>query len=74
MTGDSKKQGGAWLWVPNGFFPKQFTVRGSHFFLEMCPPFVSLLVSARSRWPCSIAIHLYPRSVTAAVRPFPLVM
>ena len=28
------------------FFPKQFTVRGSQFFLKMCPPFVSLLVSA----------------------------
>ena len=28
------------------FPPKQFTVRGSQFFLEMCPPFVSLLVSA----------------------------
>ena len=40
------------------FFPKQFTVRGCHFFLKMCPPFVSLLVSAHFHWPCSISIHL----------------
>ena len=33
----------------------------------MCPPFVSLLVSALFRWPCSISIHLSPRSVTAGV-------
>ena len=46
-------------------FPKQFTVRGSQFFLKMCPPFVSLLVSALFRWPCSISIHLSPRSVAA---------
>ena len=38
----------------------------------MCPPFVSLLVSALFRWPCSISIHLSPRSVAAGVRPFPL--
>ena len=56
------------------FFPKQFTVRGSQFFLKMCPPFVSLLVSAHFHWPCSISIHLSPRSVTAGVRPFPLTM
>ena len=56
------------------FFPKQFTVRGSQFFPKMCPPFVSLLVSALSRWPCSISIHLSPRSVTAGVRPVPLAM
>ena len=55
------------------FFPKQFTVRGSQFFLKMCPPFVSLLVSAHFHWPCSISIHLSCRSVTAGVRPFPLV-
>ena len=54
------------------FFPKQFTVRGAQFFLKMCPPFVSLLVSALFRWPCSISIHLSPRSVAAGVRPFPL--
>ena len=51
-------------------FPKQFTVRGSQFFLKMCPPFVSVLVSALFRWPCSISIHLSPRSVAAGVRPF----
>ena len=56
------------------FFPKQFTVRGSQFFLKMCPPFVSLLVSALFRWPCSISIHLSPRFVPAGVRPFPLAM
>ena len=32
--------------------PKQFTVRGSQFFLKMCPPFLSVLVSALFRWPC----------------------
>ena len=31
------------------FFLKQFTVRGSQFFLKMCPPFVSLVVSALFR-------------------------
>ena len=56
------------------YLPKQFTVRGSQFFLKMCPPFVSLLVSAHFHWPCSISIHLSPRSVTAGVRPFPLAM
>ena len=40
----------------------------------MCPPFVSLLVSALFRWPCSISIHLSPWSVAAGVRPFPLAM
>ena len=44
--------------------------RVSQFFLKMCPPFVSLLVSALFRWPCSISVHLSPRSVTAGVRPF----
>ena len=52
------------------FFPKQFTVRGSQFFLKMCPPFVSLLVSALFGWPCSMSFHLFSRSV----RPFPLAM
>ena len=32
------------------------------------------LVSALFRWPCSISIHLSPRSVTASVHPFPLAM
>ena len=35
-------------------FPKQFTVTSSQFFLKMCPPCVSLLVSALFRWLCSI--------------------
>ena len=56
------------------FFPKQFTVRGSQFFLKTCPPFVSLLVSAHFHWPCNISIHPSPRSVTVGVRPFPLAM
>ena len=51
----------------NIFFLKQFTVRGSQFFLKMCPPFVSLLAPALFYWPCSISIHLSPRSVTAGV-------
>ena len=33
-----------------------------------------LLVSALFRWPCSISIHLSPRSITAGVRPFTLAM
>ena len=57
-----------------GKMSKQFTVRGSQFFLKMCPLFVSLLVSALFRWPCSISVHLSPRSVAAGVRPFPLAM
>ena len=28
-------------------------------------------MSALFRWPCSVSIHLSPRSVTAGVRPFP---
>ena len=74
--------------VVSHFFPKQFTVRGSQFFLKMCPPFVSLPFSANHVtvlficlpglslvssalfcWPCSISIHLSPRSVSAGVRP-----
>ena len=43
-------------------------------FLFMCLPNVSLVVSALFRWPCSISIHLSPRSVTAGVRPFLLAM
>ena len=38
----------------------------------ICLPGLSLLVSALFRWPCSISIHLSPRSVTACVCPFPL--
>ena len=42
----------------------------------MCPPFLSLLVSALFHWSCSISIHLSPRfgACTAGVRPFPLAM
>ena len=50
------------------FFPKQFTVRGSQFFLKTCPPFVSLLVSAHFHWPCSISIHLSPRSAASLAK------
>ena len=57
-------------YITAAFFPKQFTVRGSQFFLTMCLPFVSLLVSALFRWPCSISIHLSPRSVTVAFYSF----
>ena len=56
------------------FFPKQFTVGVSPFFLVACPQFVSLLVSAHFHWPCNISIHPSPRCVTAGVRPFPLAM
>ena len=42
--------------------------------LKMCPPFVSLLVSAHFHWPCSISIRLSPKSVTGGVRRFPLVV
>ena len=38
--------------------------------LFICLPGLSLVVSAHFRWPCSISIHLSPRSVTAGVRPF----
>ena len=43
-------------------------------FLFICLPGLSLLVSALFRWPCSISIHLSPRSVAAGVHPFPLSM
>ena len=42
--------------------------------LFICFPGLSLLVSALLRWPCSISMHLLPRSITAGVRPFPLAM
>ena len=38
----------------------------------ICLPGLSLLVSALFRWPCSVSMHLSPRSVAAGVRPFPL--
>ena len=47
---------------------------GDTTFLFICFPRLSLLVSALFRWPCSISIHLSPRSVTVGVRPFPLAM
>ena len=37
-----------------------------------CLPGLSLVVSVLFRWPCSISIHLSPRSLAAGVRPFPL--
>ena len=40
-------------------------------FLFICLPGLLLLVSAVFRWPCSISVHLSPRSVTVGVRPFP---
>ena len=43
-------------------------------FLFIRLPDASLLVSALFRWPCSISIHVSPRSVTGGVRPFPLVV
>ena len=43
-------------------------------FLFVCLPGLSVLVSALFRWPCSISIHLSPRSVIGGVRPFPLAM
>ena len=49
-------------------FSKQLTVRGSQIFLKMCPPFLSLLVSALFRWPCSISILNY--FLIRCVRPF----
>ena len=42
-------------------------------FLFIRLPGLSLLVPALFRWPCSISIHVSPRSVTDGVRPFPLV-
>ena len=43
-------------------------------FLFICLPGLSLLVSPFFRWPRNSSIHLFPRSVTAGVRPFPLAM
>ena len=43
------------------FCPKQFTVRGSQFFLKMCRCWCP---------PIFLIIHFSPRSVTAGVRPF----
>ena len=49
-------------------------VRPFLLFLFICPPNLSLVVSALFHWSCSISMHLSPRSVTAGVRPFPLAM
>ena len=43
-------------------------------FLFICFPGLSLLVSALFRWRRNSSIHLFSRSVTAGVRPFPLAM
>ena len=43
-------------------------------FLFISLPGLSLLVPALFRWRCTISIHLFSRSVTAGVRPFPLGM
>ena len=43
-------------------------------FLFISLPNLSVLVSALFRWRCNISIHLFSRSVTAGVRPFPLAM
>ena len=41
--------------------PNSFPLRRvSQFFLKMCPPFLSLLVSTHFRWPCSISIRVFP--------------
>ena len=72
------------------FFPKQFTAvrcvrplcqwwcppisAGHVAFLFICLPGLPLLVSALFCWPCSISIHVSPRSVTGGVCPFPLVV
>ena len=58
--------------IGSPFFPKQFTVRGSQFFLKMCPPFLFICLPILSlpalfRWPCSISIRLSPKSVTVSV-------
>ena len=42
--------------------------------LFICLPGLSVLVSTLFRWPCSISMHLSPRSVAAGVRPFLLAM
>ena len=47
--------------------------RGSQFFLKMCAPFVSLLVSTLFRWPCSISIHVSPFSAGHVILNFTFV-
>ena len=43
-------------------------------FLFICLPGLSLVASALFRWPCSVSMHLSPRSVAVGVLPFPLAM
>ena len=57
------------IWAPGTVSAVSRSVAGFARF-----PGLSLLVSALFRWPCSISIHLSPRSVTGGVRPFPLAM
>ena len=69
---------------PAGVRPFPLAVQHFYSFVSQvchwwCPPFSAghvafLLVSALFRWPCSISIHLSPRSVTGGVRPFPLAL
>ena len=49
-----------------------FSVGHASFLFIICLPGLSLAVSALFRWRCNISIHLFPRFVTAGVRPFPL--
>ena len=40
---------------------EQFEERKDEMLHVLCPPVLSLLVSALFRWPCSISIHLSSR-------------
>ena len=64
-------------WVLVVGFPARLSPTSFHLSPRLgaiSPPGLSLLVSALFRWPCSISIHVSPRSVTGGVRPFPLAM
>ena len=54
----------------SNFFPKQFTVRGSPFFLKMCHCWCPPISTGHVAF---LIYHFSPRS-TAGVRPFPLAM
>ena len=54
----------------SNFFPKQFTVRGSQFFLKMCHCWCPPISTGHVAF---LIYHFSPRS-TAGVRPFPLAM
>ena len=58
------------------FLPKQFTVLLGvlNSFLRCVRPLCHCWCPPFSAGPCSISIHLFPRSATAGVRPFPLAM